>query len=647
MTDIRKFSVYDKTIIDSPQNYGIYKGSENITAQSFPCIGPTASKQNYLIQFPSYDVHMPLTNVNWHCDVVLKVTVMVTDIPGAYPAFGAPLIPPGMFSFASFPMHRAVDTVNLLVNGCPFPYQMGLCLDPLLRACDLDSGKYQTCPSMVDNYAFYDDANGTADDPLGGYNNASGAYIANGAYSRWYFCNADGTPVGAGLVNNAARVGMAATRNGMPLSSIDGATILAAPTSLYCYIRLISDEPIMMSPFNFLNNGEESHTGISQISKLEWNVSLKSDVSDMLLSRSSTLATGTIQSVAISSFPANAMAVQCIFKSPNATIGITSPTSVIPYLHFDPQIRESQLSFSAGAGNKQKMQLQSIPLQKCPDGLFIWAQPKSYSNLVNAAPQVQFSPSVAKFRYVIDNLRIGFGQNTAQLQDFTREQLYWLSRANGIDIEYPEYIGVAIADNTPRSLCGSLVYLKCGKDLYLGDESLAPGVQARLLLNVEATVVNQTSLVINNGVPIQLFVVPVYSSYIVSEQGKTVQKDLIIDERDVLENSAVAPGEDIVTDASLRRMVGGGWFDKISSIVRKGMDWFQKGKKVYEATKPHISEIVKVLPDGAVRDTMKSVGYGRRSAAGRKSGGGKQRASEHEDLMNYEYAQAPIRRLMN
>ena len=71
--------------------------------------------------------------------------------------------------------------------------------------------------------------------------------------------------------------------------------------------------------------------------------------------------------------------------------------------------------------------------------------------------------------------------------------------------------------------------------------------------------------------------------------------------------------EEPMTDQSLQRMIGGGWFSKISSIVSKGID-------AYKTMKPALSAIKQALPEdgnlGKVRGALSAIGAGRKSGAG-------------------------------
>ena len=69
-------------------------------------------------------------------------------------------------------------------------------------------------------------------------------------------------------------------------------------------------------------------------------------------------------------------------------------------------------------------------------------------------------------------------------------------------------------------------------------------------------------------------------------------------EMDVLNNSI--PTSDESGDEML---MGAGWFSTLKNV-------FSKAKNIYEKSKPYVSAIKNVLPEGAVKNAMSSVGYG-------------------------------------
>jgi hypothetical protein len=58
-----------------------------------------------------------------------------------------------------------------------------------------------------------------------------------------------------------------------------------------------------------------------------------------------------------------------------------------------------------------------------------------------------------------------------------------------------------------------------------------------------------------------------------------------------------------VTRGGLARLVGAGFFDKLGSVL-------SKAKEIYSATKPLVSGVKGMLPEGKIKSALGAVGYG-------------------------------------
>jgi hypothetical protein len=133
------------------------------------------------------------------------------------------------------------------------------------------------------------------------------------------------------------------------------------------------------------------------------------------------------------------------------------------------------------------------------------------------------------------------------------------------------------------------------------DEGLASGVLGNFNLQFSVEVTNQT------GAPVTpvLYVATVNSGFFESQNGSSRIVRGLLDEKAVLE----APLAPAVTRGSLQRMVGAGWLSGLASAL-------SKAKEIYTATKPLVSGVKSLLPDGKVKSAMSAVGYGGAMAEG-------------------------------
>ena len=613
MSEIKKIAIYDERVIDkAEQGFAIYKGASSIIAQNFAATNPNTSKVNHLVQFPSTESKLQMTP-KWHGELNLAVSVLVS---GTYPAGNANLLSYGTdFSSCAFPMHSIIETATLTFNGVPFPTNLNMYLQEVLRATQVQNAKYQSCPSNLDDFCFYDDEFGTGGPMLSNYSNAvPNDYVGNGSYGRVYFTYPNGNIIpqsftGAlGYTNDLGTATWAI--NGIPVCSVDGTTATAAATTFTVYIKIVSDENIMMSPFVYNESMSDDHTGMHGISKMECNINVKNDVSRLLRCPTNAVVRNrVIQSVSFNTLVNGGpivSSINCVFLEPNEQLGLTNQVSVVPYLKFDPQPIQRALAWTADPTVFKQMQSGVLPLTIVPDGVFIYAKPASYDGLI-----ANFKGfNAGDFHYVIEAMTVAVGAKTSQLLNFTREQLYDVSLHNGVDMEYNEWCGSAISTNGVKiPLTGSIVYLKFGKDIVLPAMDVASGVGGDYSLSVNVTLKNQTGKAILTDT--ELYVVPVYSGFLESKGGKTNVRDIILQKSDVMNMDL--DFENPMTDQSLQRMVGGSWLSKISSVISKGID-------TYKAIKPILSTVKNALPAdgnmGKLKSALSAVGAGKRSGAG-------------------------------
>jgi hypothetical protein len=113
-----------------------------------------------------------------------------------------------------------------------------------------------------------------------------------------------------------------------------------------------------------------------------------------------------------------------------------------------------------------------------------------------------------------------------------------------------------------------------------------------------------------------LTVIAVNSGFFETLAGSSRIIKGVLSEADIISAEAAPEGP-----ADLDRIVGSGFFSKLGSFLSKAKD-------IYSATKPAVSAIKGMLPEGKVKEYMGKVGYGHAGAgaagagaagAGRKS----------------------------
>jgi len=97
----------------------------------------------------------------------------------------------------------------------------------------------------------------------------------------------------------------------------------------------------------------------------------------------------------------------------------------------------------------------------------------------------------------------------------------------------------------------------------------------------------------------QLFVVAVNSGFFETLAGSSRIIKGVLSEADIISAEPIAE----MSRDHLKRVVGAGFFSSLGSILSKAKD-------IYSASKPAISAIKGMLPEGKIKGALGAVGYG-------------------------------------
>jgi hypothetical protein len=151
-----------------------------------------------------------------------------------------------------------------------------------------------------------------------------------------------------------------------------------------------------------------------------------------------------------------------------------------------------------------------------------------------------------------------------------------------------------------------------GQDVTL-QSGQAPGLVGNFTLQFTATVENPTPYSL---IPV-LYVIAVNTGFFETLAGSSRIVKGVLSEADIISAEPIPE----MTHDGLARVVGSGFFDKIGSFISKAKD-------IYSATKPAVSAVKNMLPEGKVKKALGMVGYGQagagmagmgRAGAGKKS----------------------------
>jgi hypothetical protein len=669
--DIQKEAVFDDRIVQSRPRYAVEKGALSLTNAPFNAIAATASQMTFNIYVPSENVfvdralrwsgearfQMSVASTGLSAAACATVNANQTSVDGA--AAAPPYVIPGQdFSSSAFPLNYLCQTMTATINDTTSVINSQDVLMEVMRLTDYKRNLLQrTCPTAMDKYQ----SNYLAGYPTQSINNPMNGYaeamnvdeVGNGCWTGLYFTD----PAGSRLIGTGYYVDGAAVIcyvDGVPVVSATAATVtptitypdpLVPNASVTLYFSIASTELLTLAPFVFAND-QEDDTGLFGINNIQLIMNFKSGVPlTRIIKTLGPAATGLsgVQSV-ISGVAFNPRAnggvwsnavMNCQFLTPSLDVPLP-PKSVVPYMEYPRYITQSQNGSLAPYGQPGyvgQLQSQTITLPQIPDLLLIYVK----ASQVSGSPDPQqnsycdaYLPIASQFVGGVKNpLSINFDNFSGLLSSHTTEELYQMSVANGLEMSFPAWSGLARSTAGsagagdaahPAKKAGAFVptvggflVLKPSKDITL-QSGQAPSLVGNFTL--------QFNLQVANTYPFQvqpvLYVITVNSGFFESIRGSSRIIKGVLSEQDIIS----APVASAQTHAGLRRLVGGKIsFGSLANI-------FHKAKDIYNQTKPAVSALAKHLPAsgmmGKVKGALHAVGYGDMEGSG-EAGAGRRR----------------------
>ena len=656
-TDIAKESVYDSRVFQHPAKFAVEKGALSVSNAPFNAIAASTSQQSFNLYVPSENVFVDRA-VEWTSTVYLTFTVAnapatAGGVSTLSWATGAPICVYGQdISLAAFPLTSLVQTMSATINDTTTIMNTQDVLKQILRLTDYKKNRTQrTCPTMLDRYVFNSDAGvasqGSVNSTQGGIQSATDySETPNGAYLGFQWTDSAGVPLPitssaatfTGSVNTVNNLG------GVPVAtSVTAAT--TAPIQLWC--KFTSTEKIVLSPFIF-SDAHEWDTGLTGINNIQLIMNMNSSPARAIRNNTTGGCVITNSSVAYNTTPSVSGVVNAIFLTP--PLGLDLPAkSIVPYVEFPRYITAGTTSLAPGANTQ--IVSSTITLPQIPDMIIVYAKPVSYS--VQEGDWTfpissRFSTGVGNLTTGVANpLSVNFDNFSGLLSSATAEQLYAMSIKNGLDMDFNTWCGIGHSglQTTTSSvqtatgataavggggwyatlpagataagnagfyggtalgsgripLAGGMLVLKPSQDIALSTGQ-APSLSGNFTLQINCSFFNPTNATQNA----QMYIIAVNSGFFESIRGSSRIVKSLLSEQDIIS----APTADVGDSASLARYVGGkGMFSRLSNV-------FRKARKVYEATKPHISAHKHHLGEKASA-ALGSIGYGRKGMESR------------------------------
>ena len=613
--DIEKVSVFDDRIVQQKPRYAVEKGALSLTNSPFNALASTSSQQTYQIQVPSLNVFVDRA-IEWSSQCFLQFTATTATQQTAgdqFILFGRDV------ALAPFPLHSLVNTMTATINDTTTTINLNDVLYEVLRLTDYKKNRAQrTCPTYLDTYASYNDASGTINNPLGGWELATDSgSVPNGAWGNVVFTDSAGAPlVGSGNYTVAT----------VSYPYVNGVPVAKANTTAYpIFIRFTSTEKLVMSPFVF-SDCHEWDTGIFGVQNIQLIMNTTSPsltaVSGRVLRNTTTYGT-TISALSYntnlpSPFVSSKVNVQ--FLTPSLDLALPQK-SVVPYMEFPRYVisgtASATASTSAGYGSFT-VQSQTITLPQIPDLLILYCKPKTYSATDGDwyYPFNSFgSPNAQPISINLDNF-------SGLLSSQTAEQLYAMCVRNGLDLPWVQWSGLAKTSSVPPPTTGTaglskqrlqttggFLVLKPSQDITL-QSGQAPSLVGNFTFQFNATFANPTT---NTSFDYNLYTITANSGFFETIRGSSRIIKGVLTEADII--SAPMAG----TRSGLTRWVGGKHsLDRLGNVMSRVRDMAMAHLPQIKA----VAEKIKPLLPQSAQDVLTSVGLGRRGAHHRLHHGG-------------------------
>jgi hypothetical protein len=534
--------------------YAVQQGAASATSTQFAALSQSSSQHTYQIQVSSENVFVDKA-VDWTstCNLQFNTTVAADQNIA-----GQPVVRLGVdFALAAFPLHCLVNTMTATINDTTVSCNLGDILYEVLRLSDSKKNRtLRTCPTYLDTYASYDDAYGTSNNPIAGYENAtSNDTVPNGAFHNIIFCDKDGVSLDGQP---------SYTVNGQTINVVKGIPVQTASVLKYpIFIKFTSTEKLVLSPFTY-NDCHDNETGLFGLQNISITMNMSNPSPKNLDTRARVIrytkrGGRTIEDIGyLASLPFQGSNIRIISLTPSLNLPLPA-VSKVNYFEF-PRYQNSY-SQAIVSGDKINVSSQTITLNCVPDMLIIYAKPNKYK-----ATDADFYLPLSKLNLQWDNF-------SGQCSTFEPYQLWSISNQAGLtDMDYNQWLGYAVSNNPNNTenpyvgLTGGFLCLQMGRDIQL-QTGLAPSVVGNFTLSFSADVYNPSNNDIISSEGFSIYVITANSGFFTTVRGSSKVEKGVLSSKDVLE----ADNKGAVTKSDLKRYVGGSFFKGLSNMVSKAM----------------------------------------------------------------------------
>jgi hypothetical protein len=504
------------------------------------------------------------------------------------------LVHPGFDAPRSFPLSRALASATLQIGNTSLSMNTGDVIDPLLRVMDKNDLRFDMCPSALDKCQRYEENAGYATAGAGANPAPQSAFgWGSNVLSTSQNFLADGQlPRGCYnlQVNNPVV-------NGQNITQVVSFSVM---------------EPVMLSPLCY----EKLHSGLIGLQNINLLYNFSPSASQLVWS-------GTPKYQWINTPVTTALAVTntVSFNTSNAMlwVGFISPSPLmsippqVSYAYDEIQCYTTQnlqaiqyngwLANSVNAGTSYP----GLPVQVSTNNIQLKVVPSRI--LIGVRPQIsQMTYHDPHAYFQINGCSINFDNNVGILSSCQAEELYNISKKNGLNYDYASWLGeydtyvlqtdatnplksgtVPSGFNNFAHGSGSLLVLDPALDFGLSD-SLAAGVSGSYNFQVTLNVKCINSKFSTASTAYEIFVIVVNDGSIsidVEGTGAVASQIGLISTADVL----TAP---LDVNVDYNELKGNGWLSSIKHFARKAIpiikDVAPHAIEIFNKAKSHLED---------------------------------------------------------
>lgn len=368
-----------------------------------------------------------------------------------------------------------------------------------------------------------------------------------------------------------------------PRGGFNGIQVLTN-TSTSASIILTFTEPLVCSPlvYDDVHGQKAAFYNISTFQvQGNWDVDLASRLLSVSDTTSATFTTITATPLAASLFFG--------YYSPM----LSQPQPSIVQYDWNSTQRYIQAGLALAPGASTQLSMNNIQLSSVPKRMYVFVKPTTSSY------NIRQTDTLCR----INSISIQFGNRASLLANCNANQLFQISKHNGVDSSWQDWYGDTSTAPRKFSGCGSVLCINPATDLGLSEFQTA-GTSSMIQLQIQ---LNYTSLMPAGGPTLayDVYLVTVDAGLVtIPGPNSCLQQTSVLGPNDLLSASMMPT---TLTTAMVRDASGGNWWSDVT-------DWYDRNKSWINPVAKGVSTAVKaVFPESI--PVLSAVGLGR-------SGGG-------------------------